>query len=489
MKNKTLSTLFLLLFIIHFSLSIFHSSSGFSQNWTTPVNISNMDGMDRQPDIFVDNNNIIHCVWVHDIESNFTKIYYTKSSDDGIIWTIPEDISQNDEKWVGSPKIIIDTNNKLIVSYDYNVGSPSNTIIFFRYYNDGAWSEVDTITPNMPGSRFGKPVIDNNNRLYCFWHHDINYGSTFYKYYENGQWSETIDVLPGNEFLAITKVVCDLNNNLHCIGGYHAIGETHDDDKIVYLNMVGNDWLPFDVISTPTSPGQNIDVDLNNSPHITFRQRSPGTPNDEDSTIYRNRVNSTWSEPELVVEDPRKQKIAIDENNKPNIFDVEKTEEGTMLVHHFKDNGFWQGYIIDESPWNTIHYAIYNHNHKLYAIYNKPEENNVSEINFSKTDIITQIENLPIKNNLTLKPYPNPFKQYVRISFELNKTERTLIRIYSMEGKLINTIIDEIKPSGKYETIWNANDMNGKEVKPGHYLVRLQCGRNILSRMVEYINE
>jgi hypothetical protein len=458
-----------------------------AQEWTEPVNISNMEGVDRQPDITIDGNGKIHCVWVHDIESNFTKIYYSSSDDDGITWTTPEDISQNEEKWVGSPIIVSDTSNHLFLTYDYNVGDPNNTIILFKRFSGNLWSLSDTITLELPGSRYSNLVLDTNERLYCFWHHDINHGSTFYKYFENGIWSDTISLYPGNDFLYLENVVCDRANRLHIIGSYHAFGETHDDDRVIYTMTQNNNWLPIYELSGPTNPGEAIAVDSSNNPHVAFRQQSPGTPNDNDSTMYRYLTDAGWSEAELVVEDPRRQKILVDENNQPNIFDIEKTAEGTMLVHHYKQNNIWKGFIVAESIWNTIHYAIANNNYYLYSVCLLPGVNDDSEIFFTKTGIITGLTKPNNGFDLPVKMYPNPFREKVHIRIQSQAEEKIQARIYTMQGKLINTILDETKPPGIHELIWDGKNENGSPVKGGLYLVRVRIGNNIFSRSVELV--
>jgi hypothetical protein len=465
------------------------SSNLQSQNWTEPVNVSNLTGQDRSPDFAIDNYNIIHCVWVHDIELNFSKIYYSKSVDEGATWATPENISQNNEKSFGSPHVITDSNNRIIVTYDYNVGDPANTKILMKINDGFSWSSADTITPDLPGSRQSKLVLDNYNRLYCFWYHDINNGTSFYKYFENDIWSETITVYPGNHYLAVIKGVCDPSNKIHFLGKYHAEGENHSKDRLIYLSMINNIWLPFEEISSPTeSPGQDIDIDSDNRPHVAYRQKSPVSPPFEDSTVYTHFDGNSWTEPELVVEDPHNQKIIIDEHNKPNIFDIEKTENGCMLVHHYKNGDQWEGFIIDSSPWNTSHYVIINRNFSILAVYNKPTNNNEGDLFFSKTDIIMTIDEGILTSNLTdFKIFPNPFYNVSTIYFTLKMPCFVEVKIYSFQGQLIKTQINEKKEPGIYQVLWDGKDQNGKVVESGLYLVRLQSGRNILTRSVEFI--
>jgi hypothetical protein len=67
---------------------VFMMTAG-AQNWTNPVNISNMPGLDNQPDLCIDKNGTLHCVFTHKLASNWRKIYYSKSTNDGATWTTP----------------------------------------------------------------------------------------------------------------------------------------------------------------------------------------------------------------------------------------------------------------------------------------------------------------------------------------------------------------------------------------------------------------
>jgi hypothetical protein len=100
-------------FLIPLFLLSFYSSFTFAQTWSDPINISSLPGLDNQPDLCIDNNGILHCVFTHKIASNWRKIYYTKSTDDGITWTTPEDISLNPDTSLMNPHIVADTNNIL----------------------------------------------------------------------------------------------------------------------------------------------------------------------------------------------------------------------------------------------------------------------------------------------------------------------------------------------------------------------------------------
>ena len=161
-----------------------------AQNWTEPVNISNIEGMDNQPDLAVDQNGTYHCVWAHKIQENYWKIYYSKSINQGATWTTPEDISMNTEKWVAGPHIVCDSENHLHVTYDFDVGNYLGSTIYYKQFDGASWNEPINVSEGMPESHANKLVIDNKDRVYCFWYRSTNNGTTFYRYLENGLWSD-----------------------------------------------------------------------------------------------------------------------------------------------------------------------------------------------------------------------------------------------------------------------------------------------------------
>ena len=138
MKVEYTKALFGILLI---TATLFYSSNINAQNWTEPVNVSNMGGFNQYPDFTFDHNGTLHCVWMHVFQSDFSKIYYSKSFDEGDSWTTPEDISMNDEKRLSQPHIVSDSENNLYVTYDYNTYNPYQTLIYLKIFDGTSWSE------------------------------------------------------------------------------------------------------------------------------------------------------------------------------------------------------------------------------------------------------------------------------------------------------------------------------------------------------------
>ncbi len=79
---------------------------------------------------------------------------------------------------------------------------------------------------------------------------------------------------------------------------------------------------------------------------MVWRQNTPGTGQSNDSTLYRYFDGNNWSEPELIVEDPFSQKIAVI-NNQVFIIDWEKEGDSGNVIFYKKDeNNNWIGEII-----------------------------------------------------------------------------------------------------------------------------------------------
>ena len=104
-----------------------------SQTWSEPITIY-AGGYNDTPDFTIDKNGIIHCVWAHKIQTNFYKIFYSKSTDDGYTWSIEQDISQNNSLWMIDPQIVTDTNNLIYITYDCNAGDPNKMHILYKKF-------------------------------------------------------------------------------------------------------------------------------------------------------------------------------------------------------------------------------------------------------------------------------------------------------------------------------------------------------------------
>jgi photosystem II stability/assembly factor-like uncharacterized protein len=68
--------------------------------------------------------------------------------------------------------------------------------------------------------------------------------------------------------------------------------------------------------------------------------------------------------------------------------------------------------------------------------------------------------------------YPNPFNPGTFITYEVSVRDRILIRIYDLLGREVGTLVDEVKPPGRYVEEWRPGPLPS-----GVYFCRMAAGR------------
>ena len=75
--------------------------------------------------------------------------------------------------------------------------------------------------------------------------------------------------------------------------------------------------------------------------------------------------------------------------------------------------------------------------------------------------------------------YPNPFNAGTTIRFQIGSSNRfspTKLSIFSIDGKLVRTLVNEPLAAGEHRISWDATDNQGNAVTSGVYLYVLQVG-------------
>ncbi|MBN2288868.1 MAG: DUF362 domain-containing protein [Candidatus Glassbacteria bacterium] len=74
--------------------------------------------------------------------------------------------------------------------------------------------------------------------------------------------------------------------------------------------------------------------------------------------------------------------------------------------------------------------------------------------------------------------YPNPFNPSTMISFEIpeKSTEKVELSIFDQRGRLIRTLVDQVKAAGTYHVLWDGCNQTGQALSSGVYFYRLRAG-------------
>jgi hypothetical protein len=82
----------------------------------------------------------------------------------------------------------------------------------------------------------------------------------------------------------------------------------------------------------------------------------------------------------------------------------------------------------------------------------------------------------------------NPVAGHSAVRFSLSKTANVTLRVYSMSGALVRTLVNGQMPAGANTVNWNLQDNAGKQVGNGLYLYELNAGSQVAHSKVAVLN-
>jgi hypothetical protein len=82
---------------------------------------------------------------------------------------------------------------------------------------------------------------------------------------------------------------------------------------------------------------------------------------------------------------------------------------------------------------------------------------------------------------------PNPFNPVTTIRFNLDRPGPATLRVYSVSGALVRTLVDKTLPVGQFRAQWDGRDEHGRPAGSGVYIYRLTEGERTLSRKMSLL--
>ena len=71
---------------------------------------------------------------------------------------------------------------------------------------------------------------------------------------------------------------------------------------------------------------------------------------------------------------------------------------------------------------------------------------------------------------------PNPFNPRTQLSFDLRHDGQVTIELFDLAGRRVATLLDEVRPAGRVEVIWDGRDDSGRASASGTYFARATGG-------------
>ena len=109
------------------------------------------------------------------------------------------------------------------------------------------------------------------------------------------------------------------------------------------------------------------------------------------------------------------------------------------------------------------------------------EGDDASAANFAIQSAVG-VEELPIREVMLAQNFPNPFNPRTDIQFALPHSQQVMLKIYSVEGKLVRTLVSGRMPAGRHTVAWVGDNDQGGRVASGLYFYRLDTASSQLTR-------
>jgi hypothetical protein len=96
-----------------------------------------------------------------------------------------------------------------------------------------------------------------------------------------------------------------------------------------------------------------------------------------------------------------------------------------------------------------------------------------AELAFSLDD--TAIPELPAVYRVA-QNFPNPFNPKTAIRFDLPEAQVAQVAVFGADGRLVRLLLDELRPAGFHQVVWDGTDSAGEQVASGVYFYSIQAG-------------
>lgn len=82
---------------------------------------------------------------------------------------------------------------------------------------------------------------------------------------------------------------------------------------------------------------------------------------------------------------------------------------------------------------------------------------------------------------------PNPFNPQTTIAFSLPQRGEVDLRVFDVRGRLVNTLVQEVREAGSHRVVWDGRDAAGVPAASGVYLYRLVAGDQTLQQKMTLV--
>ena len=101
-------------------------------------------------------------------------------------------------------------------------------------------------------------------------------------------------------------------------------------------------------------------------------------------------------------------------------------------------------------------------------------------------NLLSQIRDQQSERNM-VTVYPNPAANATRFEYVLDKSSKVRLDIMALNGKIINTLVDNVQEKGHKILLWLLVDGSGNNLPDGIYFYRLTVGEKAYTGKISII--
>jgi hypothetical protein len=101
----------------------------------------------------------------------------------------------------------------------------------------------------------------------------------------------------------------------------------------------------------------------------------------------------------------------------------------------------------------------------------------LSVLTFNPTNVVGIDKEIVPSEFKLFQNYPNPFNPTTAISYQLSAISHIKLTVFDILGREIETLVNEVKPAGKYSVEWNASS-----IASGVYFYQLRAGEFVKTK-------
>ncbi len=254
---------------------------------------------------------------------------------------------------------------------------------------------------------------------------------------------------------------------------------------------VNNDWDSLDqydpsiaIVGTGNFVICWIDERNGDTDIYAQRYNSDGTIEDSNFKVNDDVGSSSQYYPSIAIDGTGNFVICWEDyrNDDSDIYAQRYNSDGAVYDNNFRvtATGYKEQYAPDVALCNNSIYNTWHSNHSEGTSYdiwaNVLDWDNLVDVFDEQED---REEEAHLEGEHHLQNYPNPFNPSTNISYELPVSCKVSLKIYSVNGELVKTLVDKEQSAGNYNVEWNGTNESGKYSSSGIYLYRLETDKGL----------